>query len=760
MDKKYLLLMFFVLILISLNYVDASIYTTRFSADVYSNSQRGSGATNEAFTTIRGGAGESNGGCQSFDKLWHNLADNNADGGYDFMSRSWMTFTTGNTIPESATITSSLVSFTVRAKINQNSWAGADPNLAFTRFAPNSNTSCQSADYNIARWSSTRLANDLNPTASGNMINVSLNSAGNNEVGFGNRGIYTTIGFRSVADVDGTNPSSGGGTEETNIQSVQNSSNPLLLFVTYTVTGAEFLVSPAINSTKGLNTTFQDLNVYFTPNGNSYTNLNYSIQLFKNNVSQFIIYNVSTTNNTFTSYAINKGNLSYDATYIAQVRLFDGTYNSFHTNTSEFLITNHLTRLNNYTKPSIPRMGEIFNVTLELNGTDNTNELIIFTNFTIRSPNNTLMLVNSNGTYTRNGNIFNYTSSNVLIQNSSNHLGTWEINYTARGNNSNFMISGTFNFSITDSFTPRLSITQPTGAKTSRTVTAEHSITEDSSFSYCFYNVTRGGNIEISNREITNCSTNTSLIFTVTLDATFNYNVWANDTTGNSAQASSSFTVDASSPSSPGGGGGGFSQQAFDGQNIAFLCNQSWELNTITGTTAYQFFIAEKSSRSKPIVLNSLENENNLTLSLSCKSSIPGICDSVEFEDEITLKPKKGITERIKFNLPEKYNYNSPDNKINFDIYVNDNKLVKPCTAVIEFTAVVSRLGIFSKLTDTREILGLNIIILIPALFIVVFTSLLTYLIFKEFMKSFTAVPLLLTILIEVIILIVFLLII
>lgn len=109
-----------------------------------------------------------------------------------------------------------------------------------------------------------------------------------------------------------------------------------------------------------------------------------------------------------------------------------------------------------------------------------------------------------------------------------------------------------------DTTVPAISLTQPTGTKTSRTINAGWSVSDSSPVS-CKYNVYRGENLEITNTSI-NCSAN-SASFDVTVDANFVFNFYVNDSAGNTNSASLSFSVDTSAPvsvpSSGGGGGGG-----------------------------------------------------------------------------------------------------------------------------------------------------------------------------------------------------------
>lgn len=92
--------------------------------------------------------------------------------------------------------------------------------------------------------------------------------------------------------------------------------------------------------------------------------------------------------------------------------------------------------------------------------------------------------------------------------------------------------------------------------------------------SYCYYNITRGASLEVSNTEIVGC-TNTTY-FNVSGDATYSANFWANDSDGNAAMVSQSFTVSTSSAGTSGGsssgGGGGLIASLTEERKIGKLC--------------------------------------------------------------------------------------------------------------------------------------------------------------------------------------------
>jgi hypothetical protein len=106
---------------------------------------------------------------------------------------------------------------------------------------------------------------------------------------------------------------------------------------------------------------------------------------------------------------------------------------------------------------------------------------------------------------------------------------------------------------------PSLTLSQPSGKKTSRSNIALEFSASDANLQSCWYNIYRGLNVEIINTSIS-CYSSSS--FNVTLDADFTLNLYANDSAGNINNIISSFSVDTSTtpdntPSDGGSGGGG-----------------------------------------------------------------------------------------------------------------------------------------------------------------------------------------------------------
>jgi len=143
-----------------------------------------------------------------------------------------------------------------------------------------------------------------------------------------------------------------------------------------------------------------------------------------------------------------------------------------------------------------------------------------------------------------------------------------------------------YNYSLNiDTSPPQVAVTEPTGAKTSRTIQATWTVS-DTNLQQCWYNVYRGASLEISD-EYVDCNSS-STVLNVTVDADFTFNFYANDSAGNVNSASSSFTVSTSTtpPSgntgSPGGGSPPASVSKLQISNISNLIINPGETKKMT----------------------------------------------------------------------------------------------------------------------------------------------------------------------------------
>lgn len=105
---------------------------------------------------------------------------------------------------------------------------------------------------------------------------------------------------------------------------------------------------------------------------------------------------------------------------------------------------------------------------------------------------------------------------------------------------------------------PNLTINSPNETYNAITnIPVSINASDDWQLDYCYFNVTRGASLEVSNAVIANCKNTT---FTVSGDATYVIHVYINDTSGNSNSTSATFKttnyVPPPTSSGPSGGGG------------------------------------------------------------------------------------------------------------------------------------------------------------------------------------------------------------
>ena len=148
-----------------------------------------------------------------------------------------------------------------------------------------------------------------------------------------------------------------------------------------------------------------------------------------------------------------------------------------------------------------------------------------------------------------NNNPYNGTE-NIFSLNLSDGDYLWNIRCNDSQGNSVFNGNKSF---VVDTVNPEITISEPKGTKTSRNIGASWSVS-DANIDECWYNVYRGASLEVVNTSV-NCGL--AATFSVTVDADFIFNFYAEDKAGNINSASSSFTVSTSQPPVIIGGGGG-----------------------------------------------------------------------------------------------------------------------------------------------------------------------------------------------------------
>jgi hypothetical protein len=209
---------------------------------------------------------------------------------------------------------------------------------------------------------------------------------------------------------------------------------PPILYIEYTSNYQPTFNLLQLNSTNaGRNLTADNLNVIFkgidTDAGDV---LMYNLTIFKNNLTNFTLYNIPYTNGTLKVEAINSNNLSIGSTFKAMVTLSDNTTTT-HQNTSELLILNAIPAL----KTGYPQ----FNSTL---GKNYTNEDLIISfvildddvkDRTLRYnltayKNNLSANINLTNKYYTNGTFSTFTINNL----NTTKRETWKIGLTITDN--------------------------------------------------------------------------------------------------------------------------------------------------------------------------------------------------------------------------------------------------------------------------------------------------------------------------------------
>ncbi len=225
--------------------------------------------------------------------------------------------------------------------------------------------------------------------------------------------------------------------------------------------------------------------------------------------------------------------------------------------------------------------------------------------------------------------------------------GTYIWNIKCTDGQSNQATNGNQTFRI-DTTNPQIVLTQPTGKKTSRTITSSWTFS-DASPATCLYNVYRGANIEVANTSV-NCSA-TSSTFSITIDADFILNFYITDSAGNTNSTNSSFSVDTSTtPPSSGGsgssGGGGGGGGGSTGRTI------TEPLPEIELETSELEEIIAKPGDKKTLLLN-VRNTGKKFLN-NCKLLASGELSSWIYTDQVGgIAPGESVDFIFALNIPE-----------------------------------------------------------------------------------------------------------
>ena len=157
--------------------------------------------------------------------------------------------------------------------------------------------------------------------------------------------------------------------------------------------------------------------------------------------------------------------------------------------------------------------------------------------------------------------MLNQSNSTISLENNFFVAGLTEGNYNwgVACNDTDNRVSAVNSTFTSDITSPNISIAEPTGTKSSLTVSAGFDVGDNFNVNYCYYNVTDvNGAILILNSKISDCDSNVSLSFTLGSEqSNAKFNLWANDSAGNVNTSSSTFSVAISSGGDSGSGGGG-----------------------------------------------------------------------------------------------------------------------------------------------------------------------------------------------------------
>ena len=193
----------------------------------------------------------------------------------------------------------------------------------------------------------------------------------------------------------------------------------------------------------------------------------------------------------------------------------------------------------------------VINITYPLNSSYNINISILNYTYIETNPSSCWYSIN-NGTTNSTGVIAGINFSSVTSLEGSNN---WTL-YCNDTFTNNISTSLTF---FKDTVKPLLTINSPANATTISALTFEINITANdtaNALQYCYFNITRGASLEVSNTQISNCQNSSATLSSGEI-VTYTLNVFVNDTLNNINATSSTFTVSISEAGGGGGGGGG-----------------------------------------------------------------------------------------------------------------------------------------------------------------------------------------------------------
>ena len=236
---------------------------------------------------------------------------------------------------------------------------------------------------------------------------------------------------------------------------------------------------------------------------------------------------------------------------------------------------------------------------------------------------------NSNVTMSTIDNL-NYNDTNGSLAQGSYNLVVY-VNDT--NNNLNFTENVSFTLDLTN---PNITINEPVGTLGSQSIEINITALDDLALDTCYFNISRGSSVEVSNTNIANCMNTT---ISVSSDA--NYVIWVtiNDTGNNINIMNQSFSVDTSG----GGGGTGGSSSTPPVQVVGQ--NVSWTVQTENG--AGQFDLSMRNNQERVVTAQFINTgDNQVNLEVECQGSG---CQFGKLETDSLILPSANV--RVATNL-------------------------------------------------------------------------------------------------------------
>jgi len=270
--------------------------------------------------------------------------------------------------------------------------------------------------------------------------------------------------------------------------------------------------------------------------------------------------------------------------------------------------------------------------------------------------------------------------------------GTYKWNIVCNDTLGNSATNGNKTFYI-DRVAPSLSLTEPSGSKSSRTGIGLTFSVNDSSPVSCLYNIYQGASVEIANTSVA-CSLGSSS-FDVSADANYVLNFYVNDSAGNSNSSSSSFSVSTSSEDTGGDGGGG---TGGGGGVILQTPEEGQPSKVLIGFSDMEEMILKRGSSSDVLSVEIVNNEKRFLndCELEGNGNLAGWVESEQV---------RGLSAGEKFEFNFKINVPSDSA---FGTY-NDGIVIK-CSegqAVKQFRITIYRNPFESKINDYERIGGM-----------------------------------------------------